>query len=100
MKPKREDEVSPKVTLTASETTRVMSITQALVLMRKNRPSLRPNIGFMMQLQVLEKHNCDLEKAVLEWKENNRVEIYDLISTRRQMANDIHAIVDELEVRI
>lgn len=100
MKPKREDEVSPKVTLTASETTGVISITQALVLMRKNRSSVRPNIGFMMQLQVLEKHNCDLEKAVLEWKENNRVEIYDLISTRRQMANDIHAKVDELEVEI
>merc|ERR1712232_145430 len=99
MKPKR-GKLSPKVTLTASKTTEAISITEALVLMRKNRPSIRPNIGFMMQLQVFEKHNCDLENAVLEWKKNNRVEIYNLISTRRELANDIHARVDKLEVEI
>lgn len=98
MSPKRV-ELSTKVTLAASETTSSISITQALMLIRKNRPTVHPNIGFMMQLQVLEKQNGDLGKATLEWNENNKVEIYDLVSTRRQMANDIHAKVDEIEVR-
>lgn len=77
-----------------------LSLSDALSSIREYRPSVRPNIGFMMQLQVLEKYNGTLSKAIVEWNANTQTEIYELVSSQRQKANDMHLEIDELEVQI
>jgi len=79
---------------------RGLSLNDALSSIRKNRPAIQPNIGFMMQLQILEKHGGNLTDAITEWNSKIHGDIYERVSSRRQRANNIHAAVDELEVRI
>lgn len=80
-----------------------LSLDEALKKVRKNRSAIHPNIGFMMQLQILEKYNGDLRKAEEEWNQqtnDGKVDLYDLICQRRQRANELHAEVDEIEVKV
>lgn len=76
------------------------SLNEALASIRTNRPTINPNIGFMMQMQVLEKNHGDLSKSIIVWNANTKTEIYERVSSRRQKANDMHAEIDELEVQI
>ncbi|CAB9507233.1 specificity protein phosphatase 13 isoform B [Seminavis robusta] len=76
------------------------SLDRALEAVRVHRPLAKPNVGFMQQLQMLEKHNGNLEAARKEWDKHSQKDIWELTSARRRLANDLHARVDDLEVRI
>lgn len=71
---------------------------QALEAVRVNRPLANPNLGFSRQLQLLEVCRGDLQEAISKWKDFNQTNLIEHTSRRRQLANDIHAAVDELEV--
>ena len=77
-----------------------MKLDEALFTIRTNRPLANPNIGFMMQLQVFEKQNGNLDKAINIWNSNMKTEIYEHVSCRRRIANHFHKEVDEIEVQI
>mmetsp|Transcript_14578 Transcript_14578/g.21517 ORF Transcript_14578/g.21517 Transcript_14578/m.21517 type:complete len:308 (-) Transcript_14578:457-1380(-) len=77
---------------------RGLSLDEALTAVRMNRPLSTPNVGFMCQMQVLDKHGGNLEKALFEWKASTSKDILERAADRRKLANDIHASVDELEV--
>ncbi len=77
---------------------RGLTLNDALAAIRTNRPAIHPNIGFMMQMQILEKHGGNLTNAVAEWNDKTHTDIYERVSSRRHKANDIHAAADELEV--
>eukprot|EP00591_Stephanopyxis_turris_P017750 CAMPEP_0195538304 /NCGR_PEP_ID=MMETSP0794_2-20130614/49456_1 /TAXON_ID=515487 /ORGANISM="Stephanopyxis turris, Strain CCMP 815" /LENGTH=241 /DNA_ID=CAMNT_0040672273 /DNA_START=412 /DNA_END=1137 /DNA_ORIENTATION=+ len=79
---------------------RGLSLDEALTAVRMNRPLSTPNVGFMCQMQVLDKHGGNLEKALFEWKASTSKDILERAADRRKLANDIHASVDELEVKI
>mmetsp|Transcript_7623 Transcript_7623/g.9126 ORF Transcript_7623/g.9126 Transcript_7623/m.9126 type:complete len:281 (+) Transcript_7623:52-894(+) len=76
------------------------SFEDALSAVRTNRPQANPNAGFVSQLQVLEKHKGCLEDAQAEWKSHNHVNMMERVATRRNLANEIHAAVDDLEIRV
>jgi protein-tyrosine phosphatase len=82
------------------DTQRGHSLNEALEAARINRPLANPNPGFISQLQVLEKHNGCLEPAIIEWKASSNTGFLERTAAQRQLANDIHAAVDELEVKI
>ena len=86
-------------TTTLRPTNQRQTLDEALGSIRQLRPTIHPNIGFMMQLGILDQCNGDLRKAILQWNTHCKGDAYDIVSAQRQKANDMHARVDELEVR-
>mmetsp|Transcript_19325 Transcript_19325/g.27322 ORF Transcript_19325/g.27322 Transcript_19325/m.27322 type:complete len:295 (+) Transcript_19325:225-1109(+) len=76
------------------------SFEEALSAVRVNRPQANPNAGFVSQMQILEKHNGCLKEAIEDWKSHNTLDMMGRVATRRRLANETHAAVDELEIRV
>mmetsp|Transcript_2318 Transcript_2318/g.3008 ORF Transcript_2318/g.3008 Transcript_2318/m.3008 type:complete len:295 (-) Transcript_2318:38-922(-) len=76
------------------------SFDEALTAVRSHRPHANPNIGFAIQMQVLEKHSGCIDGALADWKSRTRKDQMERAATRRRLANSIHAAVDEFEVRV
>jgi protein-tyrosine phosphatase len=75
-----------------------VSLDAALAAVRYQRPLVRPNMGFLCQLQMLERHHGDIDRALQEWEEHAPDDILEHVARRRQAANEFHAQVDDLEV--
>lgn len=74
---------------------------------RQEREAANPNAGFWAQLKVLERHcgaaasdNNPITAAQQEWEHMNREERLIHVSKRRQVAHEIHAQVDNFEVKV
>lgn len=71
------------------------------ILLRTNLPFAKPNVGFMIQLRELDLADCDIQEARKQYhhKLSGRPIMLSLIQWRN-IANDIHARLDGLEIDI
>lgn len=71
----------------------------ALRIVRSARKFANPNLGLKKQLELLKNCNSDITEAEMMYSMLN----YDILkdaALQRGKANDIHARVDEVEIRI
>jgi len=75
------------------------TVGDALRSVRSARKFANPNLGFKKQLELLEKCNGDITEAEKMYSMLN-YDIMEDTAQQREKANDIHARVDEVEIRI
>lgn len=73
---------------------------ESIALIRTNRPWASPNLGFQKQLQLIEEKGGDIPKAKESWLATNSTNILEEARMQREMANIVHAELDELENEI
>jgi protein-tyrosine phosphatase len=78
-----------------------MTLSDALICIRRNHPFASPNIGFKAQLQTLQDCNGDIIHAAAIYAQRTASQnISEMIFEQRELANSLHAKVDDLELRI
>jgi len=74
---------------------------EALSAIRKSRTVANPNVGFLHQMAIMEKCQNDLVTAIEVFKsENSKNGILSEIIMQRDDANEIHHLVDNLEINM
>ena len=76
---------------------RKLSLEAALALARTARPRGNPNVGFAVQLQLLEREGGDVNAAIKGWSATASEHALSRARERRTAANEAHAAVDALE---
>jgi hypothetical protein len=78
-----------------------LSLEDALAAVKINRPLAKPNQGFIGQLRMLEKNGGVISDTIKEWHEKgfSQQNIMENVANQRREANEIHAKVDQFEVR-
>eukprot|EP00747_Dinoflagellata_sp_TGD_P194075 gnl/TRDRNA2_/TRDRNA2_61070_c0_seq1.p1 gnl/TRDRNA2_/TRDRNA2_61070_c0~~gnl/TRDRNA2_/TRDRNA2_61070_c0_seq1.p1 ORF type:complete len:288 (+),score=39.85 gnl/TRDRNA2_/TRDRNA2_61070_c0_seq1:76-939(+) len=73
------------------------SLDEALASVRTNRLQANPNLGFMTQLQMLERFSGDTVAAKGQWTKEFGDQVFQEARRQREAANDLHAKLDDLE---
>lgn len=79
---------------------RQLSLADALALARTARPQGHPNVGFAVQLQVLEREGGDVAAAIKAWSAQASSDALGRARERRVAANETHAAADALEEQL
>jgi len=72
----------------------------AIAKVQKHRQYAKPNVGFNVQMEILGKNDGDIKKSIREWESMNSTQWMREATQKRHLANQIHADVDRLEVRV